>query len=150
MEMSIDEHIAQLKKLKSFHNGSYGASINFALDIIRKYQKIDWITQAWDDDENAMILVHKIRADIYSDVCDTIKGMPTVEAIPEADYEARLKADMVAILEDLDLKIDEMYEPQFSKEGMDGFYWAQGLFKDLVQKEINALKEAADDQSGAG
>ena len=65
---------------------------------------------------------------------------PTVEAIPKADYEARLKADMVAMLEDLDLKIDEMYEPQFSKEGMDGFYWAQGLFKALVQEEINALK----------
>ena len=68
----------------------------------------------------------------------------------ETDYENRLKADMVAMLENLDLKIDEMYEPQFSKEGMDGFYWAQGLFKALVQEEINALKEAADDQSGAG
>lgn len=40
MEMSIAEHMAQLKKLKSFHNGSYGASINFALDTMRKYQKI--------------------------------------------------------------------------------------------------------------
>lgn len=40
MGMSIDEHMAQLKKLKSFHNGSYGASINFALDTMRKYQKI--------------------------------------------------------------------------------------------------------------
>ena len=68
----------------------------------------------------------------------------------EADYENRLKANLKAMLEDLDLKIDEMYEPQFSKEGMDGFYWAQGLFKALVQEKINALKEAADDQSGAG
>jgi len=40
MEMMIDEHIAQLKKLKSFHNGSYGANINFAIDTMRKYQKI--------------------------------------------------------------------------------------------------------------
>ena len=64
----------------------------------------------------------------------------TVEAIPKADYENRLKADMVAMLEDLDLKIDEMYEPQFSKEGMDGFYWAQGLFKALVQEKIKSLK----------
>ena len=31
------------------------------INIMRKYQKIDWITEAWDDDENAMILVHKIR-----------------------------------------------------------------------------------------
>ena len=61
MGMSIDEHIARLKKLKSFHNGSYGASVKVAIGIMRKYQKIDWITEAWDDDENAMILVHKIR-----------------------------------------------------------------------------------------
>ena len=71
---------------------------------------------------------------------------PLVEAIPKADYENRLKADLKAMLEDLDLKIDEMYEPQFSKEGMDGFYWAQGLFKDLVQEQINALKEKDNDK----
>lgn len=40
MEMTIDEHMAQLKKLKSFHNGSYGASINFAIDSMRKCQRI--------------------------------------------------------------------------------------------------------------
>lgn len=40
MGMTIDEHIAQLKKLKSFHNGSYGVSINFAIDSIRKFQRI--------------------------------------------------------------------------------------------------------------
>lgn len=53
MGMTIDEHIAQLKKLKSFHNGSYGASINFALDTIIKYQKIEQILddcnlEAWE------------------------------------------------------------------------------------------------------
>lgn len=40
MGMTIDEHMAQLKKLKSFHNGSYGASINFAVDSIHRCQKI--------------------------------------------------------------------------------------------------------------
>ena len=40
MGMTIEEHIAQLKKLKPFHNGSYGASINFAIETIRKYQKL--------------------------------------------------------------------------------------------------------------
>lgn len=47
--MTIDEHIAQLKKLKSFHNGSYGASINFALETMRKYQKIAQIYQKWSE-----------------------------------------------------------------------------------------------------
>ena len=46
MGMTIDEHIAQLKKLKSFHNGSYGASINFAIETMRKYQKIEHILKA--------------------------------------------------------------------------------------------------------
>lgn len=47
MEMIIDEHRAQLKKLKSFHNGSYGASINFALDTMRKYEKIAELYDYW-------------------------------------------------------------------------------------------------------
>ena len=50
MEMSIDEHIAQLKKLKSFHNGSYGASINFAIETMRKYQKIVDIVSLNDEE----------------------------------------------------------------------------------------------------
>ena len=48
--MPIEEHIAQLKKLKSFHNGSYGASINFALDAMKKYQKIQEIYDNWNVD----------------------------------------------------------------------------------------------------
>ena len=43
MGMTIEENVAQLKKLKSFHSGSYGASINFAIDTMRKYQKIEQI-----------------------------------------------------------------------------------------------------------
>ena len=50
MEMSIDEHIAQLKKLKSFQNGSYGASINFAIETMRKYQKIVDIVSLNDEE----------------------------------------------------------------------------------------------------
>ena len=90
MEMLIDEHIAQLKKLKSFHNGSYGANINFAIDTMRKYQKL------------------------------------------QADYENRLKADMVAILEDLDLQIDESaaYNLEVAK--------VQRLIRDRIDK----LKES--------
>ena len=52
-------------------------------------------------------------------------------------YDERLKADLKAMLEDLDLKIDEMYEPQFSKEGMDGFYWAQGLFSSINCSQLS-------------
>lgn len=51
MEMTFDEHMAQLKKLKSFHNGSYGASINFALDTMRKYQKIEDIVRDYYNEQ---------------------------------------------------------------------------------------------------
>ena len=54
MGMTIDEHIAQLKKLKSFHNGSYGASINFAIETMRKYQKIEQIINNSKDSDGAV------------------------------------------------------------------------------------------------
>ena len=46
MGITIEEHIAQLKKLKSFHNGSYGASINYAIETMRKYQQIQEIAES--------------------------------------------------------------------------------------------------------
>ena len=36
---------------------------------------------------------------------DEIDSAPTVEAIPKADYEARLKADLVAMLEEVKKEI---------------------------------------------
>lgn len=53
------------------------------------------------------------------------------EAIPKADYEARLKADMVAMLEDLDLQIDESaaYNLEVAK------------VQRLIRDRINKLKE---------
>lgn len=38
---------------------------------------------------------------------DLIDSAPPVEAIPKADYETRLKADMVAMLTDLQLDIEK-------------------------------------------
>jgi len=39
--------------------------------------------------------------------CGLIENAPTVEAIPKADYENRLKADMVAMLTEIQLEIEE-------------------------------------------
>ena len=56
---------------------------------------------------------------------------PLVEAIPKSDYKARLKADMVAMLEDLDLQIEESaaYNLEVAK------------VQRLIRDKINALKE---------
>ena len=63
---------------------------------------------------------------------------PTVDAIPKADYENRLKADLVAMLEEIDL---EMSEQSF---GIQTEPWevVEKLRKKIIQQKINSLKEA--------
>ena len=67
-----------------------------------------------------------------------IDAQPTVEAIPKAEYETRLKADMAAILEEIDLQFDEIC---FSKKGK----WKtvpeiKAEYKAIIQQKINELK----------
>lgn len=59
-----------------------------------------------------------------------------VEAIPKADYENRLKADMVAMLEDLRLRADETQGHKYNSDFWEGFY----TYDDIIRAEINALK----------
>lgn len=67
MGMTIDDATLYMELYKRKLFNSVSAldkdieAYDLAIDTMRKYQKIDWITEAWDDDENAMILVHKIR-----------------------------------------------------------------------------------------
>ena len=61
-----------------------------------------------------------------------------IEAIPKADYEARLKADMVAMLEQLDSEIQELIAFMDDGEETNGMKRADNLVKD----KINALKQS--------
>ena len=68
---------------------------------------------------------------------------PTVEAIPKADYENRLKADMVAMLTEIQLEIEEMVNPfgtRISGCSQDG--WKHGVKNCdfVIQQKINKLK----------
>ena len=65
-----------------------------------------------------------------------VKHAPTVEAISKDQYENRLKADMVAMLEDLDLQIDESaaYNLEVAK------------VQRLIRDKINALKSEIEPQ----
>ena len=57
----------------------------------------------------------------------------------QADYENRLKADMVAILTELQLEIEEL-DPS-------GDEWSDSLdaCSDIIQQKINELKETSND-----
>ena len=66
---------------------------------------------------------------------DGIKG-----SILKADYENRLKADMVAMLTELQLEIEEIEKPlchsaTYAKGCVD-----RGRIEGLIQQKINALK----------
>jgi hypothetical protein len=66
---------------------------------------------------------------------------PLVEAIPKDQYEARLKADLVAMLTELQLEIEEL-EPLASDSI--GFDMCVSMSSDIIQQKINALKEEDD------
>lgn len=66
-----------------------------------------------------------------------VRAHPTVEAIPKADYEARLKADMVAVLEVIKLRIDNLPEP-LNRDGVNY----------CIQEKINELKGDTDATNG--
>ena len=70
---------------------------------------------------------------------------PTVEAIPKADYENRLKADLKAILVELQLEIEEMENPYTTRVSgcaQGGFERGARESQNLIQQKINSLKEA--------
>ena len=67
-----------------------------------------------------------------------INNLPTVEAIQKADYETRLKADMVAMLTELQLEIEEVKTQSGFDEAWDG---AVEQCSEIIQQKINSLKE---------
>ena len=73
---------------------------------------------------------------------DTIRSIIneqcTLEAIPKADYEKRLKADMVAMLEELKSYIELMA----SLETDPPFAEGEKFCAELIQQKIDKLKEA--------
>ena len=69
----------------------------------------------------------------------TIVNAPTVEAIPKDQYEARLKADMVAMLEDLKREMTPIKECEYQIYGKEHWNFV-GKCQDVIQEKINALR----------
>ena len=69
-----------------------------------------------------------------------------VEASPKDQYEARLKADMVAMLTDIQLEIEELKnDPTFCH------HYKRGVNRssDIIQQKIDELKEQKDEKSNS-
>lgn len=83
-----------------------------------------------------------------------IKNAPTVEAIPRAEYEARLKADMVAMLTDIQLEIEEKKFLESSCSFMDKTeeknyaVYTDDISK-VIQQKIDKLKGIEDENKNA-
>ena len=79
---------------------------------------------------------------------EDIEDAPTVEAIPKADYENRLKADMVAMLTELMVDMADHIKPSNHTESYeDG--WSEGAewCVDYIQQKINELKSESGDNN---
>ena len=96
------------------------------IELIDRFKMLERL-QEWNTDD-------KQDSFLYSFALARIIEQPTVEAIPKADYENRLKADMVAMLTDLQLEIEEL-DPS-------GDEWSDSLdaCSDIIQQKINELE----------
>ena len=85
--------------------------------------------------------IQKALKEGSKDISKNVLAIVREEYISKADYENRLKADMVAMLTELQLEIEECVDggegsPQF-EQGVD---IARCQVVDIVQKKINALR----------
>ena len=64
-----------------------------------------------------------------------LKYIQTTEAIPKDQYEARLKADMLAMLTELQLEIEE------SENCGKAFHLGLQMASKIIQQKIDKLKE---------
>jgi len=60
-------------------------------------------------------------------------------------YENRLKADMVAMLEEIQAQIDDLWEATWNSDYRGGFKDGCIESNNIIQQKINSLKEAKDE-----
>lgn len=70
-----------------------------------------------------------------------LSKIETVEAIPKDQYENRLKADMLAMLEELKSKMNSIKECEQQIYGKEEWNFV-GKCQDVVQQKIDKLKES--------
>ena len=99
--------------------------------LIEEQAVIDCLTNTakYYEREDADEWTKGIHYGLLHGLDNILDNIPPVEAIPKADYEARLKADMVAMLTELLLEIEQC--------GVEDSHW-------IIKEKINALKGKED------
>ena len=98
-------------------------------------------------DVDSLILEQQSLEDVGQGIMEfyskeQINNAETVEAIPKADYEARLKADMVAMLTDIQLEIEELDLKDSMKELSEKGADALNSVKKKSEETLNKINEA--------
>ena len=97
---------------------------------------VDKFLERVKKDRKHEIYLHSWTADMVLKRLDSWYA-PTVEAIPKDQYEARLKADLVAMLTEIQLEIEEL-EPEYDCNS-----YSCGIADcyRTIQEKIDKLKE---------
>lgn len=90
------------------------------------------ITKAWTTAVEQVSILEKVREKAWVEAYDSFKK----------DYENRLKADLVAILVELQLKIEELDVSDVVPEYQDGAEETKEYIANMIEEKINSLKEA--------
>ena len=111
--------------------------------LIEQQAVIDCLTNTakYYEREDADEWTKGIHYGLLHGVDNILDNVPTVEAIPKADYENRLKADMVAMLTELQLEIEELDVSDMVTEYQDGAEETKEYIANMVEEKINSLKE---------
>lgn len=84
--------------------------------------------------------IKKFLEEGTKDVSNNVLAIVREDYIHKSDYEARLKADMVAMLTEIQLEIEEKFNDRpfsYNHHQRTGFYRD---IDDIIQQKINALK----------
>lgn len=97
----------------------------------------------YTDKQSVGEILHSVVDELTGNTIYGYENCPTVEAIPKADYENRLKTDMVAMLKEIKKEIDE--QCKIPNNNASAYDWNNGVYAcyKVVQQRIDALKRGA-------
>lgn len=138
------DYIQSLNKIMDWLDQEPTTKKNLAVGYISKAQAIERLElnfplSAGADNSKERYRYMQALADTQA-----IRELQTVDVISEADYENRLRADMVAMLTEIQLEIEELdSRAGYDGSGMPTFstdYIRKKKVNELIQQKINELK----------